>query len=121
MIINFNDDGRYDIDMTQTNIQFNAEFSPKEKPTEQFLNNLFNSTVEAKAQDSSLDCVFIEYGMAIPGKDWKEEFRPHGILTTESKMYLITVKDELGLFLPTDFLIEIYKNQHINRNITYTH
>jgi hypothetical protein len=119
-VIKFNTDGRYDIDMNETNIQFEADFSPKEKPTEQFLNNLFNSTVEAKAQDSSLESVFIEYGMAIPGKDWQEEFRPHGILTTESKMYLITVKDELGLFLPTDFLKELYKNPHINRNIKDT-
>jgi G:T-mismatch repair DNA endonuclease (very short patch repair protein) len=119
-VIKFNTDGRYDIDMNETNIQFLADFSPKEKPTEQLLNNLFSSTIEFKAQDNSLDSIFIEYGMAIPGKDWKEEFRPHGILTTESVWYGITVKDGFVMAVWTEFLLELYKNQNIKRNIKDT-
>jgi hypothetical protein len=120
MIINFNTDGRYDIDMRETDIQFNASFSPKEKSTEDFMNKLFTSTIEAKAQNQSKESFFVEYGMAIPGKDWREEFRPHGILTTESDRYLINLQDEFGLFLSTQFLIWLYNNNKVHRSVKDT-
>lgn len=116
MIINFNTDGRYDIDMRETDIQFNASFSPKEKSTEGFMNKLFTSTIEAKAQNDSTVSIFIEYGMAIPGKDWREEFRPHGILTTESDRYLINIFDGFGFFIETEFLLWLYHNNKVHRN-----
>lgn len=119
-VINFNTDGRYDVDMTETNIEFNASFSPKEKSTEQFLNNIFNSTIECKAQNSSRSSFFVEYGMAIPGKDWKEEFRPHGILTTESEHYCVNIGTGLGFFVETDYLLWLYRNNKVKRNIKDT-
>ena len=115
-VINFNTDGRYDVDMTETDIEFNASFSPKEKSTEQFLNKIFNSRIECKAQNTSKHSFFVEYGMAIPGKDWTKEFRPHGILTTESEHYCVNIGSGLGFFVETNFLLWLYHNNKVKKN-----
>ena len=112
-LLEMNDNGDYDLDMAQTNIQVNEKnlFHKKEKSSIKSLNRLFSCLVELKSMDKTVLTFFIEYQIDVNGK-----IKDSGILTTKSDLYRITI-DELVFEVPTQFLKWIYfKHESLDIN-----
>ena len=111
-LLEMNDNGDFDLDMSQTNLKVDEKtiWHKKEKSSIKSLNKLLSCLVELKSMDKTLFTFFIEYQIEVNG-----QIKDSGILTTKSDLYRITI-DELVFEVPTLLLKWIY-SKHDSLNI----
>jgi len=110
-LIKMNNDKYFDVDLSLAEAQIDSTnpFSKKELPSINLLNNLLSSKVEMKNHNRTTQTgnLCIEYEIDVQGNGFKIQ---SGLSTTHADYYFLNI-DEMGLFLPVEFLKFIYSNR----------
>ena len=109
-MIEMNDDYKFDIDLSQMNVQIDVTdlHSPAEKPSVDMLNSILSSKIEMKEHTKTLIThnLFIEYKIFKNG-----QMLSSGLKLSEADYYFFNIHLEMGIFLSKRFLVFLFNKR----------